>query len=161
MAKISHSNLTPNNEPLDFNQVLNDNVGLVVHIVNRLKVPKKHIEDCMQLGYIGLWKASKIFQPEKGCFTTIAWKCISREITRFVSKEKRHIYVELPDTIHYTDKNINDYLPILSETEISILNLKLQNYTVTEITQKLNLSSRQTTSRMYHTILNKVRVGNA
>lgn len=158
---ISHSKSGNDNEPLDFNQVLNDNVGLVVHIVNQLNVPRKHIEDCMQLGYIGLWKASKIFKPEKGCFATIAWKCISREITRFTAKERRHVYVELPNTISYNDSNLNDYLPILSDMEINILNLKLQNYTVTEITQKLNLSSRQTASRMYHTILNKIKAGNA
>lgn len=162
VVMISHSKSKSNNEPLDLNEFIQNNAGLVVCVVNKLKPEQKFRDDYIQLGYIGLWKAYKKFDQSLGYkFSTIAYTCIKREILKFKIKEAKHNYKPYQDTSYYTNDKIEELVPNnLTKKEKSVLKLRLQNYKMLEITKILNLSSRHVTQRIYKSAINKIKVAN-
>lgn len=75
------------------NTNVEENMKLVRHVVNKhIKLfPKDDKQDLYQVGYIGLIKASKGFNPDKGFkWSTYASKCILNEILMYKRRENKH-----------------------------------------------------------------------
>jgi len=67
------------------NYLVQENIGLVKHIVSRYTARGVEKEDLFQIGMIGLLKAIDRFQMELGyCFSTYAVPMIAGEIRRFM-----------------------------------------------------------------------------
>ena len=63
-------------------QLLNDNMKLVHLVINKYYPSFTHDEEIIQMGRIGLWKASKTWDENKCKFSTYATNCIRNEICR-------------------------------------------------------------------------------
>lgn len=75
------------------NTNVEENMKLVGYIINRhIKLfPKDDIQDLYQVGYVGLIKANKTFNLNKGVkWATYACKCILNEILMYKRKENKH-----------------------------------------------------------------------
>ena len=104
------------------------------------------LEDCIQVGLIGLLKAIRNYDPDKSKFSTFATICIRNEILRFKNKNKKHNECSYAiDNISYSEKiQLWELLPEnLSEEEFYLLDLKRYNFTKTEMCEILNCSKRQ------------------
>ncbi len=104
------------------------------------------LEDCIQVGLIGLLKAIRNYDSEKSKFSTFATICIRNEILRFKNKNKKHNNcTSIIDDISYSEKTqIWEFLPDnLGEEELVILDLKKANFTKKEMCEMLNCSKRE------------------
>ena len=74
------------------NQLVEDNLGLVVHIARRYRSPHFSLDDLISIGLIGLIKATRTYRPDQGAlFSTYACRCITNEILMFLRKNKKHL----------------------------------------------------------------------
>jgi len=71
-------------------QLIEDNVGLVYHIVNREYPTYIGDEDLIQCGMLGLCKAAEKWDESKSKFSTFAIICIRSEIQMEFRKRARH-----------------------------------------------------------------------
>lgn len=70
-------------------QLIQDNMGLVYHVIQQKYPTFIGDEDLIQSGMVGLCKAAESFDPTVGKFSTFAYWCILNEIRRdFVSRFK-------------------------------------------------------------------------
>lgn len=71
----------------DESRLMEENIGLVHMIIKRLKAFEYEYEDLLQVGAIGLLKAIRRFDENKGCkFSTFACIQISGEIFTHIQK---------------------------------------------------------------------------
>jgi RNA polymerase sigma factor (sigma-70 family) len=152
--------------------ILLENMGLVVSLAHSFK-PRNALEvdEYIQSGRIGLWKAIKKHDPEKGALSTIAWYYIRWEIIRGMggsSGKKR------PNVKCFTDVSSDFYkivddkkaLNMLSEImpnnltdkENSVLRLRAEGYTMREIGEKFE-HSRGWANETFKSAIEKVREG--
>ena len=132
-------------------QLILDNMGLVVSLARSFK-PKNNqeLEEYIQSGRIGLWKAIKKHDPIKGALSTIAWNYIRWEIIRNLPDSKKAKNRNLKE-VCFTDisessfplaeyysestrQEIEEMLPEnLASNEKTLVMLKLDGYTMNEI----------------------------
>jgi len=83
------------------NKLVEDNLKLISYIINRYfygkSKQKDEWEDMFSCGTIGLVKAAKTYDPEKGKFCTWAAMCIKNSIRMYFRQEKKNK--------SYVDKN--------------------------------------------------------
>jgi len=73
---------------LAMEQILQDNIGLIRSIVLRFRERGVEMEDLMQIGYIGMMKAVRSFELDRGtAFSTYAVPMIFGEIRRYLRDE--------------------------------------------------------------------------
>lgn len=80
------------NHDLDAQEILiRKNMRLVAHIVKKYASNEADVEDMISIGTIGLIKAIKSFNPDKGSrFATYAAKCIDNELLMNLRANKKH-----------------------------------------------------------------------
>lgn len=142
-------------------ELIVNNMGLVKKIAKMFRPPNRtEYEEYIQVGRIGLMKAIRKHIPEKGALSTIAWNHIKWEIIRYIKKHT-NIGEQLPSNIVQEPlTHFSRILPDnLSETEISILNLKLDGYKSTEIAKIMGMD-RYHLIKQYKVLLQKIRVAN-
>ena len=72
-------------------KLVEDNMGLVYHIVNRYYPTFINNEDVIQSGMLGLCQAADTFDESKGvAFSSYACKCISTEIIKEFERMRKH-----------------------------------------------------------------------
>lgn len=138
--------------------LFHENIKLVYWSIKHYYPQYIYDEDVTQCGMIGLWKASKSYDPEKSKFATYAIKCILNEINMHFRKEGRHkrnVQVSLDELVDISNEGdevsrydlLKDLTQLfcmdtytLKDIELSILHLKSRGYTDAEIGSKLNLS---------------------
>ena len=76
------------------NQLIERNLGLVVHIARKYRSPHFALDDLISVGSIGLIKAARTYRSEQGArFPTYAGRCITNEVLMFLRKNVRHLKV--------------------------------------------------------------------
>jgi len=151
-------------------KLIEKNMGLVMSIVNSFH-PKDQTEreDYLQAGRIGLWKALKKFNPEKGnVLSTYAWNPIRWEIIKEIrSKGGKTTLFSLsgidcePPTLPNVEMLFWEYLPSsLNKIESHIIHLRLQGYNFKEISSKLDYN-RSNIKKMYQSAVSKIRETNS
>ena len=138
--------------------LFHENIKLVYWLIRKYYPQYIYDDDVIQCGMIGLWKASKSYDPEKSKFATYAVKCILNEIKmhfRRESRQKRNVEVSLDELVDISNegdevsrydltKDLTQLFCMdtytLTDTELSILHLKSKGYKDAEIGSKLNLS---------------------
>ena len=156
-------------------QLISDNMGLVVSLARSFK-PKTALEldDYIQSGRIGLWKAIQKHNPKRGALSTIAWYYIRWEIIRNMRKNHRLKDKEFK-VINFTDlssewpKIIKDkrYETILdelepnnlTEKERAVLRLRVCGYTMKDIGKHFN-HSRGWANETFKSAIKKVKNAN-
>lgn len=130
--------MTAQNEKL-----INDNLALVHSCANRFKGRGVEYDDLFQAGCVGLVKAARGFEPERGfCFSTYAVPAILGEIKRIFrdggavkvsrSLKERALYV----------RKVKDELALETGAEP----------TVTDIAEKIGLSNAETAELLLVTV---------
>ena len=105
--------------------LIEENLGLVHHIVKRFAGRGYEVEDLFQTGTIGLMKAVDSFRPEYGNkFATYAIRCVDNELLmhlRSKKKQRKEVsmfepigtdkegnQIQLVDVLEFHDKNVAD-----------------------------------------------------
>ena len=156
----------------DQERLISDNQGLVVFLAKSFNPNDTDLDDYIQVGSIGLWKAASKFDPNRGsAFTTLAWYCIRNEIIRYIKKEQRYKDKRCSD--EYSNWMIsNEQTPMkvnlfesfpdsLTDTERSIVDLRLQGHTFVEIGDKIGGMSKGGASNLFKNALKKIRIANS
>lgn len=132
--------------------VIKQHKNMVHAIAYRFRPPQGFdYDDLVQIGYIGLWKASRRFVEEKGTkFSTYAYATIKNEITHFIRTNAKHDHEYLPDhfdeTVSGTDADMDrqiintTIIRQLMREERWIVWLLLLGYTQREIADVLGLT---------------------
>ena len=127
-------------------QLVNKHYGLVVSQAVRLSSQRNDLEDYMQVGFIGLLKAIRNYDPDKSQFSTFATVCIRNEIFRYMRKNKKKSVNSSfkKDNWYTTKEELWELIPdCLSEKEKLVLKMKSENYTHKEIAEKLSCPKGQ------------------
>lgn len=126
--------------------LMEENMGLVVLLANSFK-PKNsnELDEFVQLGRIGLWKAIQKHDPKKSRLSTTIWHYIRWEILRYIDKEKKNKgFLEIDESIYEDSKSIgsvSDFFPDnLNKKEVDVIRLRLEGYTFLDIGKKLGYS---------------------
>ena len=147
--------------------LIEKNMGLVVSVVNSFK-PQNHTErdDYIQAGRIGLWKALKKSNPDKGTvLSTYAWNPIRWEIIKEIKsvKKGKGTSLNIVSPPWYKPKDeLWEVLPttILSDEEIDFLQLRKMGYKLAEMA---DISGRTNSyvKRIFYKAIRKIRENNA
>lgn len=140
------------------------NIPLVVSIAFKFRpVPPNDHEDLISIGMIGLLKAIRAYEPDKGAFSTIASLIIRREILRELSKSnnKRPADNLNFDIAEEIEESIPEYLPeSLTESDRQILYLRFYlGNTYTEIGERLGFTKQWANAKI-NSLLKKIRESN-
>ena len=99
------------------------------------------LDDYIQIGYIGLLKAIRHYNPNKNTkLSTFSVICIKRAIYKEYKKfsKDKNINIDIPDR---SEVNFWEFEPSsLTDIEKKVLSLRVQNYTYQEIGEKLNFT---------------------
>lgn len=119
------------------NTLIEDNRGLVKTIVKHFKPRNKtEFEEYEQAGLIGLMRAIRKHDPNKGKLSTIAFYYITGEISKYIKQEKKSIGIgglDLDVLCHSKKFDFSEYFNNLSDLERKILDLRIEGYTFKDI----------------------------
>jgi RNA polymerase sigma factor (sigma-70 family) len=149
------------------NDLIENNMGLVVSVVNSFK-PKNHTEreDYIQAGRIGLWKALKKYNPDKGAvLSTYAWNPIRWEIIKEIKLVKRGRFASSKfcgPPVYDAKEEFWEILPtaFLSEEEMNFLELRKMGYKLAEMATITGRTSSYV-KRIFYRAVRKIRDKNA
>lgn len=145
------------------NDIIENNMGLVFSIMKRFR-PKSVLdkEEYIQAGRIGLWKASKRYDPSIGQFSTYAWPYIQWEIVKVIKWKQKH------DNHHEQLSRHNIYAPnqsegvfsflppTLTETEKKVVMLRLDEYSFESIGKQFGGKHRSWASKVFQQASSKI-----
>lgn len=85
-------------DKINTDSLVNNNINLVYYIANKLfksnNIPRNEEDDILSEGSIGLVKAAKSYDSNKGVkFSTYASKCIQLQMLYYIRRVKRHWYL--------------------------------------------------------------------
>lgn len=140
-------------------QLIEENINLVYHIVHTYYPDFITDEDIVQCGMLGLCKAAKRWDESKATFATFACKCILYEIYKEFKRRKRHkgcLSLDYPmkGTDEETDVfgdliagdkdvdyvNLQSFYDTLNPREQEIFDLFYMGLSSTEVAEKLKVS---------------------
>jgi RNA polymerase sigma factor (sigma-70 family) len=139
--------------------VIEQNMGLVVSLAKSFRPrTEDELEEFVQLGRIGLWKAYKKHDPSRAAFSTNAWHHVRWEIMRHLSKKKP--LLQLDDSVQFEDnrstESLWEYLPdTLTDRERQVIQLRLDGHTFIDIGKQMGYS-RGWANITYRTALKKI-----
>jgi RNA polymerase sigma factor (sigma-70 family) len=148
--------------------LIEENMGLVISIVNSFS-PKndEEREEYIQAGTIGLWKALKKYDPDRGCkLSPYARNPIRWEIIKVINSSKKfnnqcslnNMVVDFLEICH--EDNFWEFMPdSLTEEEKIILKLRCEGYNFSEICKKLE-RGRHYTKQLFMNAIDKLRESN-
>ena len=148
-------------------QLVNQHYGLVVSQAIRFSSQKSDLEDCIQVGLIGLLKAIRNYDPDQSKFSTFATVCIKNEIFRHIKKNKQKTVgpshnigaksVLRGDNSYTPKDNFWEVVPeCLTDKEKLVLRMKVENYTHREIAHRLSCPKNQI-KHIIRKVINTIR----
>ena len=145
----------------DENILIEDNRGLVKTIVQHFKPRNKtEFDEYEQAGLIGLMRAIRKHDPNKGKLSTIAFYYITGEISKYIKQEKKNIGIGGMDLelICYNRKlDFSDYFANLNNTERQVIDLKVEGYTFKEIGEKMGGYTGSWANFIYQNIIKTIK----
>lgn len=149
----------------NMDHLIEENMGLVNAIVNRFS-PKTYDErdQLTQAGRIGLWKALKKFDPDRGCkLSPYAWNPIKWEILkeiRFLKKTESMERLSNEDLEDMESSELWEVMPdVLSNSEKKVIILRTEGYKLQEICEFMQMG-RSKIKRLVYQAVRKVRESN-
>jgi RNA polymerase sporulation-specific sigma factor len=134
------------------NDLCKENIGLVQKIARSFYPSKSDLDDYVQVGMIGLLKAVRSHDPNKGKLSTFAHKCITNELIRYTGKNR----IVTEELINNEQEYSCDFVNLLAvfdcvtEDEKKILLLKFESgYTFQAIADLLKIP--------YHKVKNQYK----
>tara|TARA_R110000744_G_scaffold174750_4_gene293512 strand:+ start:1652 stop:2104 length:453 start_codon:yes stop_codon:yes gene_type:complete len=139
-------------------KLIEEHRELVISEVMEVVNSKSDLEDYIQVGFIGLIKAYRKFDPEKGCFENYAKVCVRNEVMVALKKKvKNTVYHKKSDK---SDIVVWEVVPdSLSDTEKIVIKMRCQNYTNKEIAEMLCLTKTYV-KQVYANCIKKLRSAN-
>lgn len=149
---------------MDRQKLIEENLKLVYFIVNTYYPRYISDEDITQVGMIGLCKAAKNYDENRGTFSTFAGKCIKNEINRELRNRNKRIPTlsldyeyrggEDSESFNLTETLLGDldveYIDLshvyskLNETGTKVLDLLLMGLSPKEVSKEVGISLTQT-----------------
>lgn len=116
-------------------KLFSENKPLIKFIINKMRL-KYELQECYDAGELGLIKAIKTFDEDKGCkFSSYATKCIQFEISNYLqykgreSRKNDYMVISLDENIfdnstllETIDSGVNLEEDILKQERINLLN---------------------------------------
>lgn len=132
-------------------------LGLVISQAKRF-APNSVVdfEDYKQSAMIGLIKAYREYDPEKGKFESYAWKAIRNSILDEIRNAQSG---SLTDIEQKEEVKISEWLPDLSKMEQSIIKMYGDGYNLSEIARALGIS-RTWAGELFDRAVEKIRKAN-
>jgi len=148
------------------NDLIEKNMGLVISVVNSFRPQNStEREDYVQAGRIGLWKALKKYDNNKGAvLSTYAWNPIRWEIIKEIKSLKKNRYKTLPPANVPAYLDAQEFWEIIpssfSEEEIFLLDLRRMGYKLSEMAE---ISGRKNSyvKRVFYKAVKKLKEYNA
>ena len=127
-------------DPEEKDLLIENNLGLVAHIVKKYQHLDDDPEDLISIGTIGLIKAVSTYDQSKGSrLATYAARCIDNELLMFLRSKKK------------SSKEISLYEPIGTDKEGNELNLlDVIEHNTLSVTDKVNL--KQDIEKLYEVL---------
>lgn len=150
-------------EQLD--SAMESNMGLVVLLAKSFN-PRSidELDEFVQLGRIGMWKAIKKHDPSRAKLSTLIWHYVRWEILRYLKKRSKS-EIQLDESIPIADNleidsSIWEYLPdCLTYNENSVIKLRLKGHTFVDIGHEMGYS-RGWANNTFKTALKKISYAN-
>jgi len=143
-------------------ELIQQNMPLVISIANSFK-PKNSTElnDLIDAGRIGLWKALRKYDPDKGKLSTYSWRPIQWAMIQEVRKNRRFTYMcDISSPVVYDSEAVWEYLPdSLTSLEKQILALRWEGYRFSEICDLVNEPANSIRNKFYR-LLKKIKHSN-
>ena len=145
-----------NNKIEQEGRLVSENMGLVYSLVKSFRPPNDtEYDEYIQSGSLGLLKAIRNYNPEKGKLSSFAWPYIKGYILRYIkanSRQTRYMRDEelkeeiavshMSKDISYVE-NVYELFPTsLTTMEKRIVEMKISGHTVREIAKDLGGYSR-------------------
>ncbi|MGE5415985.1 MAG: RNA polymerase sporulation sigma factor SigK [Acidobacteriota bacterium] len=136
------------------NRLIEHNLRLVAHVIKKYEATGEDLEDLISIGTIGLIKAIKTFDENRGTrLATYAARCIENEVLMYLrNMKKTRMEVSIYDPIGY-DKEGNEIslMDVLySDNEIlDIVDAKMQEEKIINKMGALNRRERQVIEMRY------------
>lgn len=137
-------------------------MGLVVTLAKQFKpASPEQLDEYIQVGRIGLWKAIRAQNPERGALSTIAWICIRNEILRHLKFLNRSFSCEIVEREYHEPVPIWEALPeeALSEKERKVIELRYRGHTFKEIGEQCGYT-KNWAHKAYCSAVRKIRRAN-
>ena len=155
-----------NNIELEEHLVL-ENYGLVVNQALCFLSGSYGLDDLIQAGLIGLLKAIRTYDEEKSKFSTYANVCVRNHILKLKTKNKKahvifdsSLLAKTQKVKYYIKESFFDYVPdSLTQEELFIIKLKLENYTSKEICDFLGCTKSVLNNKLDN-IFDRIREAN-
>ncbi|MBO8159271.1 RNA polymerase sporulation sigma factor SigK [Thermosyntropha sp.] len=136
------------------NRLIEHNLRLVAHVVRKYESSGEDIEDLISIGTIGLIKAIKTFDEDKGVrLATYAARCIENEVLMYlrnIKKTRQELYIY--DPIGY-DKDGNEIslIDVLTNDNeiVDMVDAKMQEERIRSKMGVLTLRERQVIEMRY------------
>lgn len=128
------------------------------------KASTHEIEDLIQVGFLGVLKAVRNFDSNKGNMKAYAFSCVKNHLIRYLRKERFwRSHVKLGFSDFYDDYNSDDTTSSIKQVikglqkgllplEKKIISLKCDGYTRKEICSTLNLYNKDYYSLFFSAI---------
>ena len=146
----------------NIDSVIQDNMGLIIKVAQSFN-PRDNdqLDEYIQLGRIGTWKAYKKYKGNKAALSTWIWLHVRWEIIRGI-KNTDIPYSPLDKTISCKNaSSLWEYLPSsLTNEERQILDMKLEGYHFIKIDERFG-KSRGWSNGIFKKVLQKIRMANA
>lgn len=125
-------------------KLVEENINLVYHVLHKYFPTYVNDEDVTSTGFLGLVKASKGFDPDKGfAFSTFAVWCIKNEILKYFRKENKCIHtISLYEPIHYNNDNDTTIMELFIVNDNNYISIEI-NDIIYNIYRNLNDKQRQ------------------
>lgn len=137
-----------NSENSETEKLIQENYGLIVSRACSFK-PKgrAELEDYIQVSVLAFIKGHEKFDKNKAKFSTYISSCINNALYDYIAKNKKHSFVELKErNEEIPSEQFWELIPDnLSPIEKSVIMLKLENYTKSEIALILECTQSEVT----------------
>lgn len=129
----------------------------LIHSVISKKLPTYlGDEDLVQVGRIALWRSAKRYDPDKGKFSTYAYKGIYHAMLKELSKRKSEVSLNTPILGDDGDE-LQDTIPDLKQSiECAELRLELEEFFATLSPRKQDIFKRKADGQTSKEIANKL-----